>query len=138
MEVMATFRTLRCRAHPRFVDKTLGRGIDGTSFAASRGEYVQRALLPCTFSSRQGDLVIDRLLVIGEQVFGPEDAFEIEQAAEKVGLTAHQLTGNNPRYFHQSSKADVFTVKGLLGGHQFVVKLREREPGRQHRMLNVV
>ena len=79
-------RPLRRRAHPRFVDKALGRCIDSTSFAASRGVYVQGALAPYPFIPRQRDLVIDRLLVVGEQIFGPEYAFEIEQAAEKIGL----------------------------------------------------
>src|SRR5262249_30239898 len=76
-------------AHSRFVDKALGRGIDSTSFAASWGEYVKRALLPCAFMPRQRNLIIDRLLVIGEQILRPEHAFEVEKTAEKVGLTAH-------------------------------------------------
>ena len=37
---------------------------------------------------RQGRLVFDRALVIGQEMFGAEDAFEVEQAAEKIGLAA--------------------------------------------------
>ena len=39
-------------------------------------------------SWRQDRLVFDRALVIGQEVFGAEDAFEVEQAAEKIGLAA--------------------------------------------------
>jgi hypothetical protein len=38
------------RTHPRLVDEALGRHIDRTSFAASRGVDVQRGLSPCRFS----------------------------------------------------------------------------------------
>ena len=53
------------RTHPRLVNEALGRHIDRTSFAASRGVDVQRGLSPCRFS-RQRNLVTDRLSVVGE------------------------------------------------------------------------
>jgi hypothetical protein len=37
---------------------------------------------------RHGRLVFDRALVIGQEIFGAEDAFEVEQATEKIGLAA--------------------------------------------------
>ena len=53
------------RTHPRLVDEALGRHIDRTSFAALRGMDVQRGSSPCRFS-RQRNLVIERLSVVGE------------------------------------------------------------------------
>ena len=53
------------RTHPRLVNEALGRHIERTSLAASRGVNVQRSLSSCRFS-RQRNLVIDRLGVVGE------------------------------------------------------------------------
>src|ERR1700738_2780872 len=77
------------RTHPRLVNEALGRHIDRTSFAASRGVDVQRSLSPCRFS-RQRNLVIERLSMVGEYVFGPKHSFEAEQTAEEIGLTANE------------------------------------------------
>jgi hypothetical protein len=49
--------------------------------------YVEGALAACPFNSGQWDLVIDGPRVVGQQIFEPEYAFEIEQAAEKIGLS---------------------------------------------------
>ncbi len=53
------------RARPRLVNEALGRHIQRTSFAASRSVDVERGLPACWFS-RQRNLVIDRLGVVGE------------------------------------------------------------------------
>ena len=53
------------RTHPRLVNEALGRHIERTSFAVSRGVDVERGLSPCRFS-RQRNLVIDRLGVVGK------------------------------------------------------------------------
>jgi len=90
------------------------------------------------FTLGQGDSVIDRSLVVGEQIFGPKHSLEVEQTAEKIGLTSRQLTGNNPRRPHQASPARMLAVEDLLGGHQFFVERGERQLGRQNHVLNVV
>src|SRR5215472_8007229 len=126
------------RAHPRLIDKALGRGIDGSSFTAGWGVYVQRALAPCPFGPWHRNLIIDRPRMVGEQIFGAKYALEIEQTAEKIGLTAGELAGDHACCLHQPLPAHMLAVKGLLGSHQLIVKLGERQPCRQNRMLNVV
>ena len=90
------------------------------------------------FTLGQGDPVIDRPLVVGEQIFGAKHSLEVEQTAEKIGLTARQLTGNDPCGLHQTPPAHMLAVEDLLGGYQFFVELGARQLGRQNRMLNVV
>ena len=90
------------------------------------------------FTLGQGDPVIDRLLVVGEQIFGAKYSLEVEQTAEEIGLTARQLPGNDPCRPHQAPPARMLAVEDLLGGHQFFVELGARQLGRQNRMLNVV
>ena len=56
--------------------------------------------MPGRFIPGQRDLVMDRLLMVGEQIFGPKHALKVEQAAKKIGLTARQLAGNDPCRLH--------------------------------------
>jgi hypothetical protein len=44
----------------------------------------------------QGHLVFNRALVIGQEVFGAEDAFEVEPAAGKIGLAAFTRPEDKP------------------------------------------
>ena len=90
------------------------------------------------FTLGQGDSVIDRSLVVGEQIFGPKHSLEVEQAAEKIGLTTRQLTGNDPCGPHQAPPARMLAIEDLLGGYQFFVELGERQFRWQNCMLNVV
>src|SRR5438105_557515 len=60
------------------------------------------------------------------------------QTAEKIGLTARQLAGNDPCHLHQPPPTHMLAVEGLLGGHQFLVKPGKRQLCRQDRMLNVI
>ena len=75
------------------------------------------------FTLRQRDPVIDRPLVVGEQIFGAK-SLEVEQTAEKIGLTARELTSNNPCRPHQAPPARMLAVEDLLGGYQFFVETR--------------
>src|SRR5215469_1026507 len=126
------------RTYSSLIDKALGRGIDRPSFSAAWGEYVEGGPVSARFTLGQGDPVIDRLLVVGEQIFGAKHSLEVEQTAEKIGLTARQLTGNDPCGPHQAPPARMLAVEDLLGGHQFFVELSERQLGWQNRVLNVV
>ena len=86
-------RSLQRRPHPHpLVDEALGRGIDRASLAATRRVDVERRPVRCAVLTghrrRQRHLVGDRSGVVGEQIFGSEHPFEIEQAAEEIGLAA--------------------------------------------------
>ena len=64
-----------------------------------RGGWVKSAPRrgrPIADRRRQGHLVFDRALVIGQEVFGAEDAFEVEQAADKIGLAAFTRPDDKP------------------------------------------
>src|SRR5208282_4354760 len=75
--------------------------------------------------------------MVGEQIFGPKHAFEVEQTAEKIGLTARELAGDDPCRPHQPAPAHMLAIERLLGGHQLLVEFCEWQLGRQNRMLNV-
>jgi hypothetical protein len=49
---------------------------------------------------RQGYLVLHRQSVIGEQKFRSENAIEVEEASDEVGLAMHQMSGEDPRSVH--------------------------------------
>src|SRR6267143_4259828 len=48
------------------------------------------------------------------------------------------MTSNDPCHLHQSPPTHMLAIEGLLGGHQFLVKLGKRQLCREDRMLNVI
>src|SRR5258705_4993347 len=119
----------------------LGRTVDRAALAATwrgdvEGVAVERLLGRGRL--RQGYLIGRGQSVVGEQELRPEDAVEEEETPHKIGLAAAQLFGDDPRGVHDPSPAEVLAIEGALRGHQLVIELGQRQPCRQHRMLNIV
>ena len=66
---------------------------------------------------RQRDLILDRLHMVGEQHFRAVDAVQLEQAFDKIGLTAHQEAGRDPRHRAKVAPIDVLAVDRTLRRH---------------------
>src|SRR5204863_309684 len=92
---VSRIRRLRRCTHARLIDEALGRRIDRAPGAPARrmdikGAPTDRHLRTIARwgRGRQRDLILDRLHMVGEQHFRAVDTVELEQAFDKIGLTA--------------------------------------------------
>src|SRR5437762_1210652 len=86
---------------------------------------------------RQTDFVCYPPTVIGEVELRTIHAVELPQHPDEIGLSAKQFSDDNSRALAQRRPAQIFTGEHALAFHKFLVKFRERQLGRQHRVLDV-
>ena len=75
--------------------------------------------------------------MVGEQHFRAVDTVQLEQAFDKIGLTAHQQAGRDAGHAANIVPIDVLAVDRTLGRDQLFIEFMQWQARRQHRVLDI-
>src|SRR5262245_5971048 len=130
-------------SHTRRLDEVLSGIVDAAAGpAAGRMDVELRGFRRLAVGGRrqrrlQRQFVGDRPGVVREHLLGVVDLAVVHDAAHEIGLPAHEVARHHAGERRRGPPAHVLAVENPLGVQELAIERRQRQPGRQHGMLDV-